>query len=305
MDDEGSKRGSASQQNKDDKAGRDAKAKNVESESLISPAGWVGGGIRQAPSGLLLQVRVIRALVMREIQTRIVGTRLGALWIPLEPMLHVLFFTFIFGFRNDHGIGGLPVPVFVVTGIIPFLGFSSMATKLANVVVANNALFSYRAIRPIDTLLARAFLEFVVFWASLLVCGVLVLWLGFETETTLTLRSIGACTAILLIGAGIGAIVAVVGYYVEDLRVIVSWGIRLLYFFSGVFFSLSSIPEEYRAYLMWNPVLHGIEIIREELFPAATMYHGDDAFLWACAAVVSCCGLVTFHLNRRQFLTSR
>ena len=38
---------------------------------------------------------------------------------------------------------------------------------------------------------------------------------------------------------------------------------RPLYFLSGTLFALASLPEELKAWLGWNPILHAIELSRK------------------------------------------
>ena len=80
--------------------------------------------------------------------------------------------------------------------------------------------------------------------------------------------------------------------------------LRPLYFISGIFFSVEVIPADYRPWLLWNPVLHALEIIRGGWFRAIDNHYGDPVYLawWVVAALAL--GLLTFHVYRTRMVAS-
>ena len=122
---------------------------------------------------------VIFALFIREIKTRFGAYRLGLVWAFLEPMSFVIVISAIRSISSGGSLFGgeshsIPYPIFLMLGYIPFMLFSKLLTQGAAAVSANQGLFNYRQVRPIDTILARTLLEVLVFSSV-----ILSLWLCF------------------------------------------------------------------------------------------------------------------------------
>ena len=116
-----------------------------------------------ARSGLNVQSATINALFFREIRTRFGKFRLGYLWAILEPSAHLLILMAIFGFIMHRTMPDISFPVFLLNGIIPFFIFSNISTRSLGAIDANQGLFNYRPVKPIDTVLARAMLETIIY----------------------------------------------------------------------------------------------------------------------------------------------
>ena len=101
-----------------------------------------------------------------------------------------------------------------------------------------------------------------------------------------------------------GALACVGATLTPDVAQVVPIILRPLYFISGVFFSVEVIPSEYRPWLLWNPVLHALEIIRGAYFTAIDTHYGDPGYLavWVVASLAL--GLVTFHVYRNRMVAS-
>jgi hypothetical protein len=74
-------------------------------------------------------------------------------------MAHVIVLSLIFSYARDRALFGIDFPVFIVTGIVPFLMFKNIALRVMDGVEANRALFAYRQIKPMDTFIARTLLD--------------------------------------------------------------------------------------------------------------------------------------------------
>jgi capsular polysaccharide transport system permease protein len=108
---------------------------------------------------------------------------------------------------------------------------------------------------------------------------------------------------LIIFGVGIGLIVAVIGGISEELSQLVPSIMRPLYFLSGVFFPLEAIPKQFHYYLLWNPMLHGVEQFRIafiEGYPSAntSLYY---VALWAISSLFF--GLLLYRSNAVRVMT--
>ena len=117
-----------------------------------------GPWLRVAGAGAT-QVRVVHAIMLREIKTRFGRQRMGYLWAVLEPTAFVAIFALMFAYGNQTAPSGMPVVPFLITGFAPFLLFRSTMTQTMGAIETNRILLTFPQITPTDLVLARALLE--------------------------------------------------------------------------------------------------------------------------------------------------
>ena len=74
-----------------------------------------------------------------------------------------------------------------------------------------------------------------------------------------------------LCALGMGMIIAALAVFVPVLEKIVPMIFRILFFVSGVFFSVDMFPQYIAEILMWNPILQAIELMRTSLHQGYTV----------------------------------
>jgi capsular polysaccharide transport system permease protein len=252
---------------------------------------------------------VIFALFIRELKTRFGAYRLGLLWAFLEPTLFVIMISAIRSFRSYGGIFGgeaygIPYPIFFMLGIVPYKCFSSQLTQGAAAVRANQGLFTYRQVRPIDALIARTLLEILIYSSVFLIFMTVFWWFGFAVSIAQPLKLIGVFILLTLLGSGMGLIICVGQLRIPELSKITPLLIRPLFFISGIFFSINEIPAQYQHYLLWNPMLHAIELIRNACYSSYNVDLVSWGFLAISALVTSFFGLAMYRLDWKQMVAS-
>ncbi len=235
---------------------------------------------------------VWKALFLREAVSRLSAGRAAWLWLLVEPLISVVFLLFIFtGFRM-HTVGGINTVIWLMVGMMAFLMFRRTGTQTQNAVDANRGLFTYRQVKPIDTVLMRAALEgFVTLLITLILfCAAALFEIDITPEDPLLVLE--AFFGLWLVGMGFGLITSVVGELIPELGKISSFVMTPLYFASGAMIPLASISQPYRDWLMFNPVAHGLEAAR---LGFASYYHAPSQlsvfYLYAFALVVIFFGL--------------
>ena len=134
----------------------------------------------KARGGLQVMYASIRALLLRELQTRFGQYRLGYLWVFLEPLLTIGIMVVLFGTLMQRTLPGMDYPVFLINGIIPFFMFRTGVTLAISATESNRGLFSYRPVKPIDALLARNVLEFLLKFTAYVAFTTAFVWFGYS-----------------------------------------------------------------------------------------------------------------------------
>ncbi|KAA8729081.1 ABC transporter permease [Ewingella americana] len=257
-----------------------------------------------ARSGFEVQKAAIKALFLREIKTRFGKFRLGYLWAALEPMAHMLIMLAIFGFIMHRTMPDISFPVFLINGIVPFFVFSNITNRSIGAIEANQGLFNYRPVKPIDTIIARAILEAMIYAVVYVLLMVIVGLAGEEFEVTKMVTLVLVWVLLVILSCGIGLIFMVVGKTFPETEKFLPILIKPLYFISCIMFSLHNIPKDYWPYLLWNPIVHVVELCREAVVPGYISEGVSLNYLAFCALVALFVGLALYRNREEAMLTS-
>ena len=231
-------------------------------------------------SSFEIQKSVVFALFIRELKTRFGKYRLGYVWAVLEPVTHVIVFTIVISAIGRTDYSGIPMPMFLLTGLVPYLFFQTTVTQCMHAIEANRGLFNYRQVRPVDTVLSRIILESIIYFVSYLVL-LFIAALFFEYDVVVhDLLSLITVNALLFcLALGVGLTFSVYGtLYPEVMNLVPMLIFRPMYFMSGILFPLFIVPSEYHGWLLWNPLLHVVELNHMFYFrsfesPDASMFY--------------------------------
>ncbi len=212
--------------------------------------------------GFRIQRNVISALVYRELKTRISQVNFGILGVFFGPLAVILIFLTIFSiFKGDRGVG-LNIFLFLASGIILFTFFQDLAIRGANSMQANEALFFYRPVKPIDTVIARTIIESLLY---LIVFMVIILGVFLFKEEIIFYNFplfVSAYLAFTIFCFSLGLILMVASHFYNWILQVIPLFIRPLWIISGVFVGLRQLPQWVRPYASWNPIVQCIELIR-------------------------------------------
>ncbi len=214
-----------------------------------------------------IQRAVVFALMLRELRARAGAHWLGLLWLVFEPLAHLAVLLTMFLAIRHITRGALEVPVFLVTGLLPFFVFRSVALRVGDSIPANRGLFGYRQVKPADTMVARALVEVLLHTAVYLALLAVLGWLGYQWWPQRPLELIGLSVMLIAFAFGVALVIAVATLRRPRLRAVVGILLVPLYLVSGVIFQVSSAPPAIRDWLLLNPVLHFIELGRGYFIP--------------------------------------
>ena len=213
--------------------------------------------------GLRIQTNVLRALIYRELIGRASLVKFGYLGILIEPLGVMAIFLIIFTVVRTRGASEeLGVLLFLITGILIYTLFNTIAIRSMNSMDANESLFFYRQVQPIDTLYSRTIVEVIIYTVVFIIL-VIIAYLIRETFIMSDFALlIVSYISISIFSMGIGIFLMIATFRYEWVKSVVIFLLRPLWFISGVFFSLNDIPQNIRPYLSWNPILQSIELAR-------------------------------------------
>jgi capsular polysaccharide transport system permease protein len=242
---------------------------------------------------LVIQRRVIGALLMREVISRFGRSNIGVLWLFGEPMIFTLGITTLWTFAHIvHRSGAIPIVAFAVTGYSSVLMWRNSVGHCCGAIQHNINLLYHRNVQVVDVLITRILLEIAGATASftILSCFFIAIgWLAPPVDLALVLAGwlmlawFGVSLALT-----IGSLTAY-SHLVERLWHPMAY---LLFPMSGAAFMVDWLPRGMQQIVQYLPMVHGVELLRKGYFGNAVRTHFDIGYMAICCTVLTFAGLL-------------
>ena len=237
------------------------------------------------------QLRVIGALVLREMRTRFGRTSLGYLWAVLAPVFTISILAALYTAIGRVVPVGDSLPLFLATGLLPYRTCVGLTHRMLTAISSNGALFAFPIVKPLDAIFARSLLETATAFCACFIVLAGIWALGFGSLPTKPLEVAAAFCAMALLGTGIGTINAIVSRFSPSWDTLFSLFQRPLFFISGIFYLPEAVPQPILGWLLWNPLLHGIEWFRAGYYTDYGLHTLDRGYLLTWGVVTLLIGL--------------
>lgn len=223
---------------------------------------------------LRLQGRVIWALTLRETVTRFGREGLGMLWMIGEPALFVVGVMIIFSFIDSGYPYGISPAEWLAVSYPTLLFWRNGTGRVTGAIEQNRSLLHHQPIRPMDILYARILLEFTSGMAVFLFLFPIFIIVGIcHLPSNLLIMAIGY---LLIIWFSFGFVLIMAGL-AELSETIEKTSHIILYLmlpFCGVFFPTFLVPEPYRSYLLYFPLIDAVDYFHHGYFgPTVPSYY--------------------------------
>ena len=203
-------------------------------------------------------------LTKRDIKVRYKQTVLGGLWAIIQPVFTMVVFTLFFGRLAKMPSDGIPYPIFVYAGLLPWTYFANALSTSGNSLVGSANLITKvyfpRLIIPASASMA-GLLDFFI---AMLVMGAMMIYYQF-------VPSIGILLFPFLVGltflcaVGVGLWLSALNVQYRDIRYVIPFLVQLWMFVSPVIYPISMVPQKYQWLLALNPMGGVIEAYRASL----------------------------------------
>ncbi|WP_132564008.1 ABC transporter permease [Rhizobium sullae] len=243
---------------------------------------------------LVTHLRVVAALVIREMSTRFGSKPGGYIWALLDPAAHIAFLSVIFMAIAHTPALGTSFLLFFATGYIGFQFYQAMAGYLNGAVNANRAMLSYPNVAPIDTVFARYILQF---GTTTLVGFCVFTTIGLSLKAPLTVQwpyimEAALAASLLALGNALTNNVLFPKFPLyEKFFAIVT---RPLFLISGVFYLPDSMPPPIKEIVLINPLVHVVMLFRKGFYPEYRAIGYDAGYLYSIAFSTLFVGFVIF-----------
>lgn len=254
---------------------------------------------RKLREGWGVQVRVIHALMIRELTTRFGRENIGFLWIMAEPLLFAVLVGALWRLTKGAEEHGMSIIAFVVTGYIPITLFRHGVSRSVAVFTANGSLLYHRQIKIVDFIFARFIIEILgSMMAYIFIASVLFCFREFPIPSDIGLFLAG-WSVYALFTFSLCLVIAPLSEISEVMEKFIPVTTYIMIPFSGLFYMASWMKPEIREFVLLSPFVNGMEMMRKGIWgDQITAYYS----VWnpiACSVVAATIGLALCRRVRR------
>lgn len=247
---------------------------------------------------------MIRAMVIRDMRARYMGSFLGFFWSVIHPLTQLALYYFVFSvvlnMRLGPEYGGTSFALWLIAGLLPWMLFAEAVTRSPGAVLEQANLVKKMVfpseIFPIVNLTA-AIVNHLIALAILL--GFLVVF-GYG----LTFNLVFVLPYLLLTGVlvlGLSWFLASVNVFLRDIGQIISVIVNIWFFLTPVIYPLDLVPQSVRGLLAVNPMFHVVDGYRMALLGRTDVDAAGLVYLVIVGLALFALGGLTFKKLKPAF----
>lgn len=209
-----------------------------------------------------IYLRVLSALMLRDMRSRFGGNYWGYLMQVLWPCAHLAIIVGAMAFRGMKPPIGDSAMLFVASGAVPALAFQYVSREMMKGYAVHKPLTYFPQVKRFDTIVARVLVEIVSSFMGLMLVCLVLLCFGSDPVPVDMFTAVTGYLAAIAFGIGIGLInVGIVSVFPGWVIGYILFAI-VLYMSSGIYFLACYMPEQIYSYMKWNPITQLIEWVR-------------------------------------------
>jgi lipopolysaccharide transport system permease protein len=243
-------------------------------------------------------------LIWRDVKVRYKQTALGVAWVVVQPLISMLVYSGIFGVLLSVPTAGVPYPLFVLSGLLPWQYFAGSLTRSSNSLIENTNLITKiyfpRLMIPLSAVLSGL----VDFSVSTVLLGVLMAFYRVAPTPAVLLLPAFLLLAILT-ALGFSLWLSALNVHYRDVKQLIPFITQIWMYLTPVVYGASLIPERYRWLLSLNPMTAAVSGFRWALLGGALYETPLSGLLLLVSALISLLvlfsGAVYFRRTERTF----
>jgi lipopolysaccharide transport system permease protein len=202
--------------------------------------------------------------------------------------------------------GGIPGPVFYLSGITIWNYFAQTLTSTSSVFRDNASIFGKvyfpRLTMPLSIVISNL-VRFAIQFGLFIIAWLYYLVKGNAIHPNWTIMLTPVLIVIMgLLSLGLGMIFSALTTKYRDLAMLLGFGVQLLMYATPVIYPLSSITiPKYRLLIMANPMSSIVETFRYAFLGSGTFSLGALAYSVAVTIIVLLAGIIIFNRVQKSF----
>ena len=250
--------------------------------------------------------QLILQMTKREVVGRYKGSVMGLAWSFFNPVFMLTVYTFVFSviFKSRWGVGGeeskTQFAVVLFVGMIVHGLFAEVLNRAPSLILSN-VNYVKKVVFPLEILpviaMGAALFHSIISLGVLLVA--FVLFNGYLHWTVVFTPLV--LLPLVILTVGLAWMLASLGAFLRDVGQTIGIITMVLMFLAPVFYPVTAVPEEFRPWLMANPLTFIIEQAREVLVWGRVPDWTGLGTYTAVAMAITSAGYAWFQKTRKGF----
>ena len=239
-------------------------------------------------------------LARRDITVRYKQSLLGVAWAIVQPLALMVVFTVVFGRFAKMPSDGVPYPLFVLCGLLPWQFFSRTLASTSSSLTSSNALVSKVYFPRLILPLSRTISGLIDFGICFLMFFAVMAWYGIApTPSILALPLLLALLVASALAVGIWLSALNVRY--RDIGLAVPFISQVLMYASPIAYTSSVVPEKWKFVYGLNPIVGIVDGFRWALIGRAPPDQSTVVSAVVFVLLLLVGGLMFFRRTERSF----
>lgn len=248
--------------------------------------------------------QLIQAMVRRDLSGRFRGSVMGVFWTVINPLGHLLLYTFLFSIvlkvrlGTDASVGNFAF--YLMAGLLPWQALSEALLRATSVIHENENLVK-RVVFPLEILplvvVFSSMASAVV--AILLLAGAAAIFLP-ASHLSLVFLPLVIASQLLIVG-GIAWWVASIGVFLQDIKHSISLALSVWMYATPIVYPASMLPKKLDFLLWVNPMAGVVGDYRRVILQGLPPEWGHFAVYTAVGAILWFSGYYFFTHTKKSF----
>lgn len=250
--------------------------------------------------------QLIVQMTRREVAGRYRGSVMGLAWSFFNPVFMLTVYTFVFSvvFKSRWGVGGeeskIQFAVVLFVGMIMHGLFAEVLNRAPSLILGN-VNYVKKVVFPLEVLpvisMGAALFHSLVSLGVLLIA--FALFNGYLHWTVVLTPLV--VLPLVIVTLGLAWMLASLGVFLRDVGQTIGIITTVMMFLTPIFYPITALPEEFRPWIMANPLTFIVEQAREVLIWGRTPDWIGLGIYTLAATVVAWAGYAWFQKTRKGF----
>lgn len=246
---------------------------------------------------------MIKAMAVRDVQSRYMGTLGGFAWFIIQPLSIALVYWFVFsvGFKVQPA-GGVPFIVVFLCGLIPWSLFAE-ALSTSTAAINNNVHLVTKTIFPTEILPVVSLVSALFTHAVMMAIFLIIMLINKMPFSFYNFQVLYYLFAVSVFSLGLGWFVSAINVFYKDIGQALSVVLNLWFWATPIVWLQNILPEHYLFILKINPIYYIVDGYRSSFIYHASLWHRplQAVYFWVVCTLVFILGAVTFKKLKPEF----
>lgn len=245
---------------------------------------------------------IIWELTKRDFRTKYVKNIFGLSWAIIEPLAMMVILWFIFTFVRTGRSTDVPFALFLLTGLIAYdfvnKSINSATRSISSYGFLINKVNFRSAFIPIVKIMSEVYLHVII----IAIVGIILIFNGIPV-TFYWLQIVYYLFASIMFLIGLTWLTSSISLFFPDINYIITITMRVLFFFTPIFWDASMVPDKFMIYFRLNPLYYIVSGYRDSFLYKVpfTDHVNEGLYFWGLTAFFFFVGVYVFRKLRPHF----